>query len=75
LVAFLGQRLHPAGDMPFQQTAWYHKQQATFTDVLAAVRRHLWHNFSYPTSPQNPDVMLLPRSDLARLADVVCSSA
>jgi DDE superfamily endonuclease len=75
VVALLGRSLHPTGDIPFQQTAWYQKPQATFTDVLAAVRRHLWNNFSYSTSPQNPDVILLPRSDLARLADAVCSSA
>lgn len=75
VVALLGRSLHPTGDIPFQQTAWYRKQQATFTDVLAAVRRHLWNDFSYSTSPQNPDVILLPRSDLARLAQVVCSSA
>jgi len=75
VVALLGRSLHPTGDIPFQQTAWYQKPQATFTDVLAVVRRHLWNNFSYSTSPQNPDVILLPRSDLARLADAVCSSA
>jgi hypothetical protein len=75
LVALLGHHLHPTGDIPFQQTAWYRKHQATFTDVLAAVRRHLWHDFSYSTSPQNPDVILLPRLDLSRFADVVCSSA
>jgi hypothetical protein len=75
VVALLGRSLHPTGDIPFQQTAWYRKQQATFADVLAAVRRHLWNNFSYSTSAQNPDVILLPRSDLARLADVACSSA
>ena len=75
VVVLLGRSLHPTGDIPFQQTAWYQKPQATFTDVLAVVRRHLWNNFSYSTSPQNPDVILLPRSDLARLADAVCSSA
>ncbi len=63
------------GDSPYQQTAWYHKQQATWTFVFAAVRRHLWGNFRYATFPQNPDVMLLPHSDLAHLADIVCSSA
>ena len=26
LVALLGQRLHPTGDIPFQHTAWYRKQ-------------------------------------------------
>lgn len=75
LVTLMGQKLYPKGDIPFQPTAWYRKRQATFIDVLASVRRHLWHNFSYSTSLENPDVVLLPRSDLARLADVVCSSA
>jgi hypothetical protein len=75
LVTLLGQKLFPEGDVPCQQTAWYRKQQATFIDVLAAVRRHLWNDFRYSTSSQNPDVILLPRSDLARQASVVCSSA
>jgi hypothetical protein len=75
LVALIGYRLHPAGDIPFQPTAWYRKRQATFADVLAAVRRSLWNDFHYSTLPQNSDVILLPRSDLVRLADMVCSSA
>ena len=41
VVALLGHALHPTGDIPFQPTAWYHKQQATFGDVLATVRRNL----------------------------------
>jgi len=75
LVALLGQVLHPTGEIPLQQTAWYRKHQATFIDVLAAVRRHLWKDFRYSTSPQNADVILLPRSDLSRFADIVRSSA
>ncbi|EFH82698.1 transposase [Ktedonobacter racemifer] len=75
LVAFLGHHHHPTGDIPFQQTAWYRKRQATFADVLAVVRRHLWNDFRYSTLPQNPNVILLPRSDLSRFADIVCSSA
>jgi hypothetical protein len=50
-------------------------RKSPFTDVLFAVRRHLWGNFLYPTSPQNPDVILVPRTDLIRFADLVCSSA
>ena len=75
LVTLLGQRLYPKGDIPYQQTVWYRKQQATFADVFFAVRRHLWGNFLYPTLPQNPDVILVPRADLNRFADLVCSSA
>jgi hypothetical protein len=74
LVTLLGQVLHPSGTIAFQSTAWYCKQHATFADVLATVRRHLWGNFSYSTSPHEPNLLLIPRSDLARLAQAACSS-
>jgi hypothetical protein len=41
-------------------------------DVFTGVRRHLWGNFSFPTSATDPDVVLLPRSTLSRLAYAVC---
>lgn len=72
LVALFGQALHPDGKVPVQRTAWYHKSEATFSDVLAQVRRHLWGNFTYQTSPQHPDVCLVPRSQVDRLAYAVC---
>ncbi len=72
LVTLFGHALAPNGQLPLKQTAWYHKQAATFLDVLALVRRHLWGNFAFPTSPSDPDVVLLPRSMLAQLAQAVC---
>ncbi len=72
LVALFGKALHPDGKVPVQRTAWYHKTEATFSDVLAEVRRHLWGNFTYHTSPQQPDVCLVPRSHMERLAYAVC---
>ncbi|HKP51367.1 MAG TPA: transposase [Chloroflexia bacterium] len=50
LVALLGAALHPDGKVPVQRTAWYDKKEATFSDVLAQVRRHLWGNFTFQTS-------------------------
>jgi hypothetical protein len=72
LVALFGKALHPDGKVPVQRTAWYDKTQATFSDVLAEVRRQLWGNFTYHTSPTNPDVCLVPRSHIVRLAYAVC---
>ncbi len=72
LVALFGAVLHPDGKVPVQHRAWYHKSEATFSDVLAQVRRHLWDNFTFQTSPQNPDVCLVPRSHVERLAYAVC---
>jgi hypothetical protein len=73
LVTLFGQALPPDGHLPLAQAACYHKQAATFRDVFTVVRRHLWGNFTFPTSPTDPDVVLVPSSTLARLAHAVCS--
>jgi hypothetical protein len=74
VTALLGQALYPDGKIPVQMTAWYAKSHATFADVLAAVRYHLWGTFSYSTFAYAPDLLRIPRSDLARLAQAVCQS-
>jgi hypothetical protein len=74
LVTLLANALYPSGQLPVHSTAWYEKSQATFADVLAAVRRHLWGDFSYATSAHDPDWVEIPRSELNRLAYAVCYS-
>lgn len=72
LVALFGTALHPDGKVPVQRTAWYHKPAATFSAVLAEVRRHVWGTCTYHTSSTDPDVCLVPRSHVDRLAYAVC---
>ena len=72
LLALFGQALHPEGHIPVAQAAWSHKQTATFCDVFAVVRRHRWGDRTFPTSPTDPDVVLVPRSTLERLSWAVC---
>ena len=72
LVTLFGQALHPDGQIPVAQAAWYRKSTATFHDVLAVVRRHLWGQRTFPTSPTDPDVVLVPRSTLERFSFAVC---
>ncbi|TMC16357.1 MAG: transposase [Chloroflexi bacterium] len=72
LVALFGNALAPGGRLPIAQTAWYRKQTATFRDVFAEVRRRFWNLETFPTSPVDPDVVLLPRSVLDRLTFAVC---
>lgn len=72
LVAVLGEQLHPDGKIPIATTAWYHKEQATFSDVLLAVRRALWNDFNFYTSPSNPDMLLIPRAEFNRLVFAAC---
>lgn len=72
VVVLLGYALHPDGHIPVQHTAWYHKTQATFSDVLATVRRHVWGGLTFQTSPAHPDLCLVPRTDLIRLVQAAC---
>jgi len=72
LVTLFGRALHPNGQIPVAQAAWYRKHTATFRDVLALSRRHLWGQGTFPTSPVDPDVVLVPRSTLERLSLAVC---
>jgi hypothetical protein len=72
LVALFGSALAPDGHPPRQQAVWYHKPAATFSDILALVRWHLWGNFTFPTSRSDPTVVLLPRATLAQLAHAAC---
>lgn len=72
LVTLFGQALYGDGQVPVQQTAWYHKEQATFSDVLMAVRRSLWGDWDFQTSAENPDMLLIPQATLERLAFAVC---
>jgi DDE superfamily endonuclease len=72
LVALFGSALASNGHPPHRQAAWYRKPAATFSDILALVRRRLWGNFDFPTSHSDPAVVLLPRATLAQLAYAVC---
>jgi hypothetical protein len=72
LVALFGQALHPDGQVPVSQAAWYRKHTATFRDVLALIRQHRWGSGTFPTSPTHPGVVLVPRSTLERLSRAVC---
>ncbi len=72
LVTLFGRAVHPDGQIPVAQAAWYRKRTATFRDVLAVVRRHLWGQGTFPTSPTDPGVVLVPCSTLERLSWAVC---
>jgi hypothetical protein len=72
LVTLFGLALHPDGQIPVAQAACYRKHTATFRDVLALLRRHLWGYGTFPTSPTDPGVVVVPRSTLERWAVALC---
>jgi DDE superfamily endonuclease len=60
LVALFVQRLHPDGKVPVLTTAWYEKAEATFSDCLFLVRKHLWRSIEYTESGRKANSVYLP---------------
>jgi hypothetical protein len=73
LVTLMAKVLYP-NELPVRQTSWYIKEDATFSDALAAVRRHLWSHLNYERSSQNPDLFLIPQPALFSLVESACYS-
>lgn len=79
LVVLLAHQLH-GSTMPIRQSAWYAKEEATFVDVLAVVRRELWRDqmLNWPTLVPTPDLANSSDHDapaLAALLEAACYAA
>jgi hypothetical protein len=61
--------LHP------RSAAWYHKCEPSFSDAIAAVRRHLWTVPNLSMSRQGPDSVEIPTALWERLTDALCYAA
>jgi hypothetical protein len=54
-----------------RQAAWYRKEQPTFADALASVRRDLWQQLAFRTSDSESDVVQVPRVLVERLTETL----
>lgn len=60
IVVLFTYRLHADGKVPIETAAWYAKSEATFSDCMIFVRKHLWRaNFNFE-STQKSDSKYLP---------------
>jgi hypothetical protein len=66
-LTLIGTHLASSEEIAVEQTAWYRKSSATFHDLLAAIRLHIWKQQSNPTAGARGDVRLLSRSMFDRL--------
>jgi hypothetical protein len=73
LVVLMAKVLYPE-ELPIRQASWYQKEEATFSDALAAVRRDLWQSMEYGWSATDNDQVLISRSMLRALLEVACYS-
>jgi DDE superfamily endonuclease len=61
LVTLVVLRLSQDGQIPVEQTAWYHKAEPTFSDCITLVRRQIWRaRFLVHSAPQT-EVVQLPQ--------------
>lgn len=75
LITLLATRLVQQGSLPIRQAAWYRKTLPTFSDALAAVRRHWWRSIGSSTSSRERDVIKVPRHVFQRLHEAACYAA
>ena len=58
-----------------RSAAWYGKTRPTFSDAIALVRRHLWEHIHFSISPQETDMIKVPRALLERFTEALCYAA
>jgi hypothetical protein len=75
IVTLLAQQLFSTGQVFLRSTAWYPKQQATFSDTIASVRRWLWRHEYFSTSFNETDMIKIPRPLVERFIDSLCYAA
>lgn len=69
LITLLGYRLTQDQPMPVRTAAWYTKQTATFSDVIALVRREVWTTMQYTNSACTSGYVPIPGEVLHGLID------
>ncbi len=74
LITLLAHRLTQDQPLPVRTAAWYQKQEATFSDVIAFVRRYLWMETEFAHSPPKQGLVQFPVAVLAGLVDTICYS-
>jgi hypothetical protein len=55
--------------------AWYNKQEPTFSDAIAAVRRVLWTPPNFSMSRQGGETVAIPARLLNRVLQTLCLAA
>ena len=75
LVTLTANRLHKHGELLTRRAAWYEKADPTFSDCIAAVRRHLWRQQTISTSSSAVEIVKIPRPALERLTQALAYAA
>jgi hypothetical protein len=74
-VTLLAHALLGDDQLPVRQAAWYFKSEATFADVLAFVRRHLWEEVQLQPYGPDPHTLEVPAAAWQDLLEVLAYAA
>jgi hypothetical protein len=75
IITLLADRLEKRQLLQVRSAAWYPKTVPTFSDAIAAVRRHLWAQGNLLQSRSEPEYERIPEPLLRRLADALAYAA
>ena len=62
-------------ELPIFRTSWHQKKEATFSDVIALVRRHIWASKYYTNSSKTHNHDLFEDNFVNTLIDLLCYAA
>lgn len=75
LIVLIAHHLLDGQPLPIHTSAWYAKSEATFSDVIAFVRQHLWQHTEFPHSHDSARPIPIPDPVLRGLLDILCHAA
>ena len=75
LVTLLATKLRAAERRSTAGSAWYHKEQPTFSDTLALVRRHLWREQGFAMSRRSRNSAKLKPALQKAIVYALCNAA
>ena len=75
IVTLLAVQWHQAGLLEAEQTAWYEKESATFSDCIRLARQQIWRSRITGSSHPQADVLQLPQTLLEALVHGLSSVA
>ena len=58
-----------------QPTAWYKKEQPTFSDAMAAVRTQIWQQREFCLSEQQGEMIKIPKALFNELTELLARAA
>jgi hypothetical protein len=74
-ITLLAYQLTSDAPLPVSSTAWYTKSEATFSDVIAFVRRYLWIHSDFMQSQVQTGHIPIPETVLYHLIDILSYAA